>query len=90
MKYIRQINEKNFRECKDMNDALHNRVCDLRIENAKYSMDLIKRSEEMERDWDKILSIKDEMLNTVNEKINGFRKIFNGNTTLFNEFRKEY
>ena len=90
MKYIRQINEKNFRECKDMNDALNNRVCNLRIENAKYSMDLIKRSEEMERDWDKILSIKDEMLNTVNEKINGFRKIFNGNTTLFNEFRKEY
>ena len=90
MKYIRQINEKNFKECKDMNDALSNRVCDLRIENAKYSMDLIKRSEEMGRDWDKILTIKDEMLNMVNEKINGFRKIFNGNTTLFNEFRKEY
>ena len=90
MKYIRQVNEKNFRECKDMNDALSNRVCDLRIENAKYSMDLIKRSEEMGKDWDKILKIKDEMLNTVNEKINGFRKIFNGNTTLFNEFRKEY
>ena len=46
MKYIRQINEKNFRECKDMNDALSSRVCDLRIENAKYSMDLIKKSEE--------------------------------------------
>ena len=90
MKYIRQINEKNFKECKDMNDALSNRVCDLRIENAKYSMDLIKRSEEMGKDWDKILKIKDEMLNTVNDKINGFRKIFNGNTTLFNEFRKEY
>ena len=90
MKYIRQINEKNFRECKDMNDALSNRVCDLRIENAKYSMDLIKRSEEMGKDWDKILTIKDEMINAVNDKINGFRKIFNGNTTLFNEFRKEY
>ena len=90
MKYIKQINEKNFRECKDMNDALSNRVCDLRIENAKYSMDLIKKSEEMEKDWNKILNIKDEMLDMVNEKINGFRKIFNGNTTLFNEFRKEY
>ena len=50
MKYIKQINEKNFRECKDMNDALSNRVCDLRIENAKYSMDLIKKSEDMEKD----------------------------------------
>ena len=90
MKYIRQINEKNFRECKDMNDALSNRVCDLRIENAKYSMDLIKKSEEMGRDWNKILTIKDEMLEQVNDKINGFRKVFNGNTALFNEFRKEY
>ena len=90
MKYIRQINEKNFKECKDMNDALSNRVCDLRIENAKYSIDLIKKSEELGKDWNKILTIKDEMLEMVNEKINGFRKIFNGNTTLFNEFRKEY
>ena len=90
MKYIRQINEKNFRECKDMNDALSSRVCDLRIENAKYSMDLIKKSEEMGKDWNKILKIKDEMLDTVNEKINNFRKVFNGNTTIFNEFRKEY
>ena len=90
MKYIRQINEKNFKECKDMNDALSNRVCDLRIENAKYSMELIKKSEEMGKDWNKIITIKDEMLDMVNEKINNFRKVFNGNTTLFNEFRKEY
>ena len=90
MKYIRQINEKNFKECKDMNDALNNRVCDLRIENAKYSIDLIKKSEEIGRDWNKILTIKDEMVEMVNEKINGFRKIFNGNNCIFNEFRKEY
>ena len=45
-----------------MNEALSNRVCDLRIENAKYSIDLIKKSEEMGKDWNKILSIKDEML----------------------------
>ena len=90
MKYIRQINEKNFKECKDMNDALNNRVCDLRIENAKYSIDLIKKSEEMGKDWNKILTIKEEMINMVNEKINAFKKIFNGNNSIFNEFRKEY
>ena len=90
MKYIRQINEKNFKECKDMNEALNNRVCDLRIENAKYSIDLIKKSEEMGKDWNKILTIKEEMIDMVNEKINSFKKIFNGNNTIFNEFRKEY
>ena len=90
MKYIRQINEKNFKECKDMNEALNNRVCDLRIENAKYSIDLIKKSEEMGKDWNKILTIKEEMIDMVNDKINSFKKIFNGNNTIFNEFRKEY
>ena len=90
MKYIRQINEKNFKECKDMNEALNNRVCDLRIENAKYSIDLIKKSEEMGKDWNKILTIKEEMIDMVNDKINAFKKIFNGNNTIFNEFRKEY
>jgi len=90
MKYIRQINEKNFKECKDMNEALNNRVCDLRIENAKYSIDLIKKSEEMGKDWNKILTIKEEMIDMVNDKINAFKKIFNGNNNIFNEFRKEY
>ena len=49
-----------------MNEALSNKVCNLRIENAKQSIDLIKKSEEMGKDWNKILSIKDEMLDTVN------------------------
>ena len=62
---------------KERNDALSNRVCDLRIENAKYSMELIKKSEEMGKDWNKIITIKDEMLDMVNEKINSFRKVFN-------------
>ena len=46
-KYIKQLNDKCYKECKDMNDLLNNRVCDLRIENAKYSMDLLKKKEEM-------------------------------------------
>ena len=30
------------------------------------------------------------MLDIINEKINSFLKVFNGNITIFNEFRKEY
>ena len=47
MKYIKQINKKYFRGCKDINEALSNRVYVLRIEDTKYSIDLIKKLEEL-------------------------------------------
>ncbi len=90
MKYIKQLNDKSLRECKDMNDLLSNRVSDLRIENAKYSIDLIKKNEEMNREWKKILEIKDNLLNSVNEKINNFKNIFNTNVTSFLNFKKQF
>ena len=90
MKYIKQLNDKSLRECKDMNDLLSNRVSDLRIENAKYSIELIKKNEEMNREWKKILEIKDNLLNSVNEKINNFKNIFNTNVNSFINFKKEF
>ena len=90
MKYIKQLNDKCVKECKNMNDLLSNRVCDLRIENAKCSMDLIKKSDEMNKEWKKILEIKDNLLNLVHEKINNFKNIFLNNVASFNNFKKEY
>ena len=90
MKYIKQLNEKCVKECKDMNDALNNRICDLRIENAKYSMDLVKKNDEMSKEWTKILDIKDNLIELVNEKINHFKVIFNNNVNSFNNFKKEF
>jgi len=90
MKYIKQLNDKCCKECKDMNDLLSNRVCDLRIENAKYSIDLVKKSEEMNKEWKKILEIKDNLINLVNDKMNKFKNIFNNNINSFNIFKKEF
>ena len=90
MKYIRQLNDKSLKECKEMNDLLSNRVCDLRIENAKYSMELVKKNEEMKKEWKKILEIKDNLINLVNEKITNFRNVLNSNMNSINSFRKEY
>ncbi len=90
MKYIRQLNDKSLKECKEMNDLLSNRVCDLRIENAKYSMELVKKSEEMNKEWKKILEIKDNLINLVNEKITNFRNVLNSNMNSINSFRKEF
>ena len=90
MKYIKQLNDKCVRECKDMNEILSNRVSDLRIENAKYSIDLVKKNEEMNREWKKILEIKDNLLGVVNEKLNHFKNIFNSNVNSINNFKKEF
>ena len=90
MKYIKQLNEKCFKECKEMNELLGNRVCDLRIENAKYSIELVKKNEEMNKEWKKILEIKDNLLNVVNEKLNHFKTIFNTNVNTINCFKKEF
>ena len=90
MKYIKQLNDKCLKECKDMNELLNNRFCDLRIENAKYSIELVKKNEEMNNEWKKILEIKDNIINTVNEKITNFKNIFNANIISFNNFKKDY
>ena len=90
MKYIKQLNEKCFRECKDMNELLGNRVSDLRIENAKYSIELVKKNEEINKEWKKILEIKDNLLNIVNEKINNIKTIFNSNNNSFITIKNEF
>ena len=90
MKYIKQLNDKCFRECKDMNEQLSNRVSDLRIENAKYSIELVKKNEDMNKEWKKILEIKDSLLNVVNEKISNMKSLFNSNNNAFNYIKKEF
>ena len=90
LKYIKQLNDNCFKECKELNDQLNNRVCDLRIENAKYSIELVKKNEEMNKEWKKILEIKDNLVNSVNEKLNNFRTIFNSNVNSINNFKKEF
>ena len=90
IKYIKQLNDKCFRECKDMNELLSNRVSDLRIENAKYSIELVKKNEEMNKEWKKIFEIKDSLLNMVNEKMNNMKNIFNLNNNCFNSIKKEF
>ena len=90
MKYIKQSNEKCLKDCKEFNDQLNNRICDLRVENAKYSIELMKKNDEMNKEWQKILEIKDNLMNLINEKINNFSKIFYANNNSFNEFKKEF
>ena len=58
VKYINKTNEKNISDCKNMIDSLRERVIELRLENSKYSVELINKTNETK---EQIIKIKDEL-----------------------------
>ena len=60
IKYINEMYEKNFKECKSMIDTVSERITDMRIENSRYAVELIGKSINLTKEWDKIQHIKEE------------------------------
>ena len=44
IKYINEIYEKKFKECKNMIDIINERINDMRMENSKYTVELIGKT----------------------------------------------
>ena len=90
MKYINSQNEKNITDCKNMMKILEERIKDVKVDNAKYSMDIMKTTEEMHKKWDRIEKIKEEIFGEFNIKNDEIKKMNNDTIDKFNEFKKEY
>ena len=90
IKYINSQNEKNITDCKNMMKILEERIKDVKVDNAKYSMDIMKKTEEMHKKWDKIEKIKEEIFGEFNIKNDEIKKMNNDTIDKFNEFKKEY
>ena len=90
IKYINEINEKNNKECKYMIDMLGERITDMRIENSRYAVELIGKSINLTKEWDKIQQIKDEIMNEFNNKVYDFRIVSNNTVNSFNDFKSEF
>ena len=90
MKYINSLNEKNIKDCKNMLEIIDEKIRDVKVDNAKYSFDIMKKTEEMHKKWDKIEKIKDEILGEFDIKSNEYKKLNNDISDKFNEFKKEY
>ena len=90
IKYINQLNEKNIKESKNMVDILAERVMELRLENSKYSLDLITKSNEINKQMDKIKEMRGELLNEFYNKIDDYKIETNKTINSFNEFKNEY
>ena len=90
IKYINEMNEKNNKECKNMIDMLGERITDMRIENSRYAVELIGKSLNLTKEWDKIQQIKEEIMKEFNEKIHDFRIVSNNTVNSFHDFKNEF
>ena len=90
MKYINEMYEKSFKECKSMIDTLEERITDMRIENSRYAVELIGKSINLTKEWDKIQTIKEEIMHEFNDKIHEFRIISNNTINSFNDYKTEF
>ena len=90
IKYINEMNEKNNKDCKNMIDALGDRMTEMRIENSRYAVELIGKSINLTKEWDKIQGIKEEIMKEFNSKIHDFRIVSNNTINSFHDFKTEF
>ena len=90
VKYINKLSENNMNDCKTMIDSLNERVTELRLENSKYSVDIINKTNEIKEQMNKIKEMKGELLNEFYNKVEEQKNISNKVIKNFNEFKNEY
>ena len=81
----------------DRFNALEDKIGSLRMENVKYSSELIERSNELKMDWDKVMNIKKEVDDKLNSELakyskynNDLIKIFENQKSEFNLIKKRF
>ena len=90
MNHINKLNEESKKECKNMVDVLGERVIELRLENSKHSVELIKKTNEIKEQINKMKEMKAEILNDFYNKIDDQKNMTNNINKSFNEFKNEY
>ena len=79
--------EKNSKERYDL---LEEKINSIRIENGKYTYDLIKKTDELKIDWEKLQKIKEEIFKRFDEEINKYSHTNNNLCKVFNSQRDEF
>ena len=90
LKYANEIGEKIEKNCKDMIEIVNEKLMDLRIENSKYSVEIKNKYLDLNKEYENILNIKDEIYHKFDKEINSFKNLSNNTISSFNEFKKEF
>ena len=79
--------EKNSKERYDLFEEKLNAM---RIENGKYTYDLIKKTDDLKIDWEKLQKIKEEIFKRFDEEINKHSQTNNNLCKVFSSQRDEF
>ena len=90
IKYINEMKEKILKDCESMFESVSNNMKDIRMENSKYSVDLIKTSMDLSKKWEKLEKIKEELLEKFNYDVNKYQMLTDDTIKSFEEFKNEY
>ena len=90
MKYINDMKEKILNDCKSMFETVTDSMKDIRVENSKYTVDLISTSMNLSKKWEKLEKIKEELLEKFNYDVNKYQMLTDDTIKSFEEFKNEY
>ena len=90
IKYINETKEKILKDCNNMFESVCENMKEIRIENSKYSVDLISQSMDLSKKWDKIEKIRDDLLEKFNYSVNKYQMLTEDTIKSFDEFKTEY
>ena len=90
MKYIKEAKEHILKECEDMFYSVRENMKEIRVENSKYTIDLISQSMDLSKKWEKIEKIKDEIFEKFNYSTNKYQMLTDDTIKAFGEFKTEY
>ena len=90
MKYINESYDKVTNDCNKMMQILEERIKDIRVENSKYTIDLIKQSEELSKKWNIMQNIRSELMEQFTYNINKYQMLTDDTIKSFGEFKLEY
>lgn len=90
VKYINELSEKNHKDCTSMIEQLNEKIMDMRMENSKYSIELLAKSMDLSKEWDAIQKVKEEIYKNFQDKLNDFRVVTNNTLNSFHEFKAEF
>ena len=76
--------------CNDRTNLLEEKINNMRIENGKYSFDLIQKTNELKIKWEKIQQIQDDIYTRFNEEIVKHVYTSNNLCKVFNSQRDEF
>ena len=76
--------------CNDRYNLLEDKINNMRVENGKYSFDLIQKTDELKIKWEKLQTIQDEIYNKFNEEL--IKHVYTNNNLckIFNAQRDEF